>query len=82
VEAQDERLLAKEEIAMAIDSVRIDNNVLIIAQEDESLRATEYLVTVQHDDGHEDGFRFVVGYNGGISYVGRPQRLTDGVDIV
>ena len=67
---------------MAINSVKIDNNVLICAQEDESLRATEYLVTVQHDDGHEDGFKFVVGYGGGISYVGQPQRLIDGVDIV
>jgi len=67
---------------MAIDSVKIDSNVMIVATEDESMRATEYIVTTQHDDGHEEGFKFVVTFAGHISYVGCPQNLIDGVDIV
>ena len=64
-----------------IEQVKIDN-VTIVGQEDESLRATEYIVTTELDDGTEEGFKFVVGYNGHICYVGRPSTLIDGVDIV
>ena len=64
-----------------IDMVKIDN-VSIVGQEDESMRATEYIVTTELDDGTEEGFKFVVGYNGHICYVGSPASLIDGVDIV
>jgi len=67
---------------MAIDSVKIDGNVMIVGQEDESMRATEYIVMTQHDDGHVEGFKFIVTYAGHISYVGSPSTVTDGVDIV
>ena len=64
-----------------IEQVKIDN-VTIVGQEDESLRATEYIVTTELDDGTEEGFKFVVGYNGHICYVGSSSTLIDGVDIV
>ena len=64
-----------------IETVKIDN-ILIVAQDDESMRATEYIITTVHDDGHEEGFKFVVGYNGHICYVGSPSSLFEGVDIV
>ena len=64
-----------------IDVVKIDN-VSIVGQEDESLRATEYVVTTELDDGTEEGFKFIVGFNGHICSVGRPSTLIDGVDIV
>ena len=64
-----------------IEVVKIDN-VMIVATDDESMRATEYIVTTELADGTEEGFKFVVGYNGCICYVGSPSTLIDGVDIV
>ena len=67
---------------MTIERVKIDNLEITAQADDESLRATEYVVTTELDDGGEEGFKFIVGFNGAIVYVGQPQHLRDGVDIV
>ena len=58
------------------------NNVTIQAQEDKSLRATEYLVVVPNKEDGEHGFKFIVSDTGKIMLLGSVAKLFEGIDLV
>jgi hypothetical protein len=64
-------------------------SITLVSQHDDSLRATEVLVTTQYRPDNpdwyvmeEDGFVFIVTDKGRIMRVGQPSSLSEGVDIV
>ena len=61
----------------------VPSNIAIEFERDASIRGVEIII-INHDrDGNEgEGVKLIAQDNGTFKYVGRPQTLRDGVDVV